>query len=181
MHLKTVAAVFFVVANAMNQANAQAPTPTPEVLILPATPQTLESALPDMKRGHKLIIVTSKDPTVKRTCHFDSVTADEIRCQRPLHTQPEIYRKADLDTIIEPASSHFYWVNFAVFFALGGGIITGACFLGAISALAIIGAVPIAMIGGFYVLASVVMSRDDYKSATVLYQKPGTTLAVKLR
>jgi hypothetical protein len=187
LQLKIFAAILFVSANAMNQANAQAvgpareervPLPTPE---LPKSAPTLDRQLRFMKPGHKLILVTSKDPTVKRTCHLDSASVDEIRCQQPFHTQSAIYRMADLDTVIDPAVSHFYFWNFFVMLAYGGGIITGACFLGAISAVAIIGAVPIAIIGGFFVLAAPLMSVDEVAQPRLLYQKPGTTLAVKLR
>jgi hypothetical protein len=187
LQLKIFATILFVIANAMNQANAQAVGPATEERVLLPTPQLPKSAptlvrqLGFMKPGHKLILVTSKDPTVKRTCHLDSATVDEIRCQQPLHTQSAIYRMADLDTVIDPAISHFYFWNFFIMLAYGGGIITGACFLGAVSAIAIIGAVPIAIIGGFLVLAAPLAAIDDGSPATVLYQKPGTTLAVKLR
>jgi len=187
LQLKVFATILFVAANAMNQANAQISVPAKEERVLLPTPQFPESALTldlqlrSIKRGHKLVLVTSKDPTVKRTCHLDSATADEIRCQQPFGAQPAIYRKADLDTIIDPAVSHFYLWNFVVMLAFGGGIITGACFLGAVSAIAIIGAVPIAIIGGFVLLAAPLMSVDEVAPPTLLYQKPGTTLAVKLR
>jgi len=178
LQLKVFATILFVAANAMHQANAQTSTPAAERKILPFTSQPPESALLYMKPGHKLILVTSKDPKVKRTCHLDSATADEIRCRQPFHDQPVIYHKADLDTIIEPGVSHFYLWNFVVMLALGGGVITGACFLGAVSAIAIIGAVPIAIIGGLMILAAPLMSVDEEAQPAVLYQKPSTVLGV---
>jgi hypothetical protein len=186
LHLKTIAAILFVVANAMNQASAQVSPATEERVLLPipqlpkAAP-TLDRQLRFLKPGHKLILVTSSDPTVKRTCHLGSSTGDEIHCQQPFHTHPAIYRIDDLDTVIDPAVSHFYWWNFFVMLAFGGGVITGACFLGAVSAIAIIGAVPIAIIGGSFVLAAPLMSIDEVAQPRLLYQRPGTTLAVKLR
>jgi hypothetical protein len=181
LQLKVLAAVLFVAANTMNEANAQSTTPASEG-IPQIIPQPLKSAVPNMERGHKFILVTSKAPTVKVKCRFDSATADEIRCQQHFHSQPIIYRMADLETVIEPGGRPFDWIPFVVLQAVGGGIITGACFLGAVSAIAILGAVPVALIGGFFLLFSWwAAAESDYTPPTVLYQKPGTTLGVKLQ
>ena len=180
LQLKVFATILFICANAMNQANAQTSAPATEDTILLPTPRTSGPAIPHLEPGQKLIIITSKDPTVKRTCNLDSASADEIHCYQHSKTQPAIYRRADLEAIIEAGTSRFAWLGLLVPFAIGGSIIWGACLLGALSAFAIIGAVPIGIIGVFFVLISTVWVVGDYKSATVLYQKPGTTLAVKL-
>jgi len=94
-----------------------------------------------------------------------------------------MYRMADLEAIIEPAPSRFDRLTFIFPFVIGGSIIWGACLLGAVSPFAIIGAVPVGLIGVVFVLFSMAVATDteDSKSPTVLYQKPGTTLSVKLR
>lgn len=183
LQLKIFATILLVGANAMNQAQAQITASVTEDRILLPTPQTSETAMPYLEPGQKFIIITSKDPSVKRTCRLDSVTGDEIRCQQHSKTQLAIYRLADLESIIKPGTSRWDRLTFIFPLAIGGSIIWGACLLGAISAFAIIGAVPIGIIGAVLVVISMAIATDteDYKSATVLYQKPGTTLAVKLR
>jgi len=174
LQLKVFATILFVAANAMNQANAQTSTPTEELKVLPATPRTPETAIPYLEPGKKFIIITSEDPSVKRTCRLASATADEIRCQQHSKTKMKIYKRADLEAIMKPNASRFDRLTFIFPLAIGGSIIWGACVLGAISAFAIIGAVPVGIIGAVFVLISLAIATDteDYKSVTVLYQKP---------
>jgi len=179
LRLKTIAAILFVAANAMNQAHAQTSVPATEETILLPTPQDTKTAKPFVMPGQKFILVTSKDPTVKRTCYVESTSGDEIRCKHRSH--PVTYRMDDLDAIIEPGTSPFHWLADLIPFAFAGGIITGACFLGALSAWAIIGAIPVGLLGVAVLIVAIAGAQeDDYKSATVVYQKPGTTLAVKI-
>ena len=88
---------------------------------------------------------------------------------------------ADLDAVIQPGTSHFEWLGFLVFSAIGGGIITGACFLAEVSLILLIAAIPIGLAGVFIILMSLAYAGENNEQAKVLYQKPGTTLAVKLR
>ena len=181
LHLKVFAAILFVASNAINQACAQTSVQTGEETIQTLTPESPRAAVPSMYHGQKIVLVTSMEPTKKRACHVESASADEIRCQQHSRAQSVTYRTADLDAIIQPGPSPLRWLGLLVPFAIGGGIITGACFLGAVSAIALIGAIPIGLIGVFFALAVTLLVAYDGESATVLYQKPGTTLAVKLR
>jgi hypothetical protein len=183
LQLKVFATILFVAANAMNQANAQTSAPAPEDTILLPTPQPIKIAMPHLEAGEKLILITSKDPAAKRTCRLESTTADEIHCRQHTKTQPATYRIADLEAIIQPAPSRWNRLTFIFPLAIGGSMIWGACLLAKLTLIALIGAVPIGILGAVFVGLSIAIATDtgDYKSATVLYQKPATTLAVNIR
>ncbi len=182
LQLKVFATILFVAANAMNQADAQTSAPATEETILLPTSQPIKIAMPHLERGEKLILITSKESGVKRTCRLESATADEIRCRQHSKAQPAIYRLADLEAVIQPAPSRWQRLTFIIPLAMGGSIIWGACLLGAISAFAIIGAVPIGIIGAILVgfAIAIATDTDDYTSETVLYQRP-SQYALSLR
>jgi len=176
LHLKTIAAILFVVANAASTAraqvsNAQTPQQDESVLLTPASMPI---------QGDKIVVVTVKNPTRRQTCTVQEITLDRLVCSH--HSGSTIYNAADIAALVLPAVRDWRWLVFAGFFGSGAGIITGACFL---ASVAIPLAIPVALIGGVIVLVSpLVFSWDDAPGPahdTLIYQKSGTTLTVKLR
>lgn len=177
LHLKTVAAILFVAANATNTARAQmtdpqAPPPRESMLVWPVYRPT---------PGEKIIVVTVKEPTVRHTCKVQEFSTDRILCSQRHHAEPILYSAQDVIALIRPSNINHSWLLFAGIFGIGGGIITGACFL---ASVAIVLAIPVAILGGVVVLGSFLAFGDEEpgpRHDTVIYQRPGTTLAVTLR
>ncbi|SNT31751.1 hypothetical protein SAMN05421770_107147 [Granulicella rosea] len=84
--------------------------------------------------------------------------------------KPTIYARADVEKLTGPLA-HTPWWTYLFPLGIGGGIITGAVYL---SSVTIIGAIPVAVVGGFFLLYYAVYTVADARGAddATIYRNP---------
>lgn len=147
----------------------------------PSTPRsdTFRGAMALGPTQGKLFVVTIAHPKQKQTCRIQSFKEDQLVCSRSRGRAPIVYRAQDVAALITPGEHTNVVAWFLGYVGVGAGAITGAVFLASVT---IIGAVPVAIAGGFILLMAPLtgMFADDDCPDTVLYLAPGQQLQVKL-
>ncbi|HEY4356060.1 MAG TPA: hypothetical protein VGN16_09960 [Acidobacteriaceae bacterium] len=131
----------------------------------PARPVVREwDALMQHKPEGKLTLVTVPQPGVRHTCRIASISEKELICKGKLgHTTA--YRNDDVAALINPAVHDRLWPWVLGFLSAGGGAIAGACLVASVW-----GAVLLAILGAFFILAT-----GPWDSGTTTHPRPSTT------
>lgn len=124
----------------------------------------------------KLHVVLVSQPGRRQVCKLVSINEDAMLCGKD-DAHAKRYARSDVAAVLTPGDHTNMWPYFLGMLGAGAGILTAACFLASIT---IIGAIPLAVLGGLLVLASPLMGMmaDDDVAEEVLYQRANTLLSV---
>jgi hypothetical protein len=144
-----------------------------------------ESAPAEQLPYRTLDIVTISQPTLRQHCKVHEVKADSITCHNRRHQADAIYLRDDILALVEPPA-HENLIGFMMAAGIVGAalaasffvpfawsvtlrIISGFCFFGGWAASGV----------AHDQLAA--LGYSDHFNDILLYQRPGTTLAIHLR
>lgn len=133
--------------------------------------------------SRKLSLLTDSEPTQRRSCRMESVTVDALTCKGGLFSSSRVYKRGEVIALLEPPvhpDRGGLAVCMSVFLALGAGTVVGALFLASVT---IIGAVPVAVIGGLLMFVSPMcaMGENNDTPESIYYLRQNTELPVKLK
>jgi hypothetical protein len=153
----------------------------------PLTPSPAPSAsaflIRDLTHGTQVNVVTIAEPTLRKSCLVGTYIDETIVCTDKAGKPTATWKQSDLVAILkdQQRENHFSLKRFLAEFGFGGGAIAGAAFLASVSTIA---AIPIAVIGGIYLMVSTVEAfeaMDQGARERVAYLNPTQQLQIALK
>lgn len=135
-------------------------------------------------QNERLILVTASEPGVRHRCKLESLSGKEIVCKGRLGLKTT-YGDDDVMALIRPGKHTHVLLWFLGIIAIGGGVAIGGYFA---ASVAIAAAVPLALLAlaivisaGLVGLVMAMKGEESDRPESIIYQRPGTELTIKLR